>query len=85
MVPMGFTTENLETVYEIDLEYIRDIAAKKYEQVERVDCPNAHSDFNAVLADVVYQNLHHGKYKTANLRLRCPGCKFSICNNLGTV
>ena len=31
MVPIGFTTENLETVYEIDLEYIRDIASKKYE------------------------------------------------------
>ena len=30
MVPIGFTTENLETVYEIDIEYIQELAKGLY-------------------------------------------------------
>ena len=83
VVPIGFTCENLETVYEIDLEYIRDLAEGIYDRVERVPCPDAHPDFVEVLADVVARNVESGEFKTANLKLRCPDCKFDICHHLG--
>jgi protoheme ferro-lyase len=40
VVPIGFTCENLETVYEIDIEYIKDLADNIYDRVERVPCPD---------------------------------------------
>ncbi|EAR97552.2 ferrochelatase (macronuclear) [Tetrahymena thermophila SB210] len=86
LVPLGFTSDHLETLYELDLEYIKESQEKlKFNKIIRARSLNDDQQFCDSLADIVSQNLKTDAYKSPNLKLRCPDCKIPECNLLSAV
>jgi ferrochelatase len=55
--PISFTVDNIETVYELDMEY-REIAQKlAFEEYRVVPCPNDSEDFARVLAQIIDEKM----------------------------
>lgn len=56
MAPIGFTSDHMETLYDVDILYRRQATAKGM-RFERVESLNASSLFISAMADVVLKNL----------------------------
>lgn len=79
-MPLGFTSDHLETLYELDHEYVGAHKDKfKYKKIVRARSLNDDSEFCDSLADIVAQNIKSNEYKSPNLKLRCPDCKIKEC------
>ncbi|MES1914676.1 MAG: hypothetical protein MHM6MM_006722 [Cercozoa sp. M6MM] len=72
-VPIAFTSDHIETLYEIDIEY-REHAEKHGVQLARTEALNDSPVFAEALADIVVQHLKEQRPCSAKYRLRCPGC-----------
>ncbi|CAD8049505.1 unnamed protein product [Paramecium primaurelia] len=79
--PMGFTSDHLETLYELDIQLMddlkKDIESNK-KNVIRCDSLNDHPQFIAALSDLVTQGL--ANKKCSSKRERCIDCKFEQCD-----
>jgi len=80
-MPLGFTSDHLETLYELDIELMHEFK-DKYQKMVRGRSLNDAPDFVEGLAEIVMQNEKNGSYKSPNLKMRCPDCKFAMCNKL---
>jgi len=82
LVPIAFTSDHIETLYELDLEYIQE-ARKEGIEVHRAASLNESSVFIRALADIAAQHLRDcaaGKGPISNqFGLRCPGCMNATC------
>ena len=83
IVPLGFTSDHLETLYEIDIEYIGLAKKLGFKKVVRAKSLNDDKDFIEALTDIVEGNIKENKYESKNTRIRCFDCKFDACNKLG--
>lgn len=83
MVPLGFTSDHLETLYEIDIEYMNLAKKLGFKKVVRAKSLNDDKDFIEALSEIVEMNLKENKYECKNIRIRCFDCKFDACNKLG--
>jgi len=83
LVPIAFTSDHIETLYEIDLEYAKE--AKEHGiEVHRAESLNDSPVFIRALADIASQHLRDYKSgKTGpisiQMGLRCPGCTNTTC------
>ncbi|KAH7920533.1 ferrochelatase [Leucogyrophana mollusca] len=83
LVPIAFTSDHIETLYELDLEY----AAEGRElgmEIHRAESLNESPVFIRALADITAQHLREyssGKVgpTSVQLGLRCPGCTNATC------
>lgn len=82
LVPLGFTSDHLETLYEIDKEYVEIAKKLGFKKVVRCDSLNEEPDFIEALAEIVETNITEGKYESPNRRIKCFDCKFDICNKI---
>ena len=82
MVPLGFTSDHLETLYEIDIEYMGLAKKLGFKKVVRAKSLNDDKDFIEALSEIVEMNLKENKYESKNIRIRCFDCKFDACNKL---
>lgn len=82
VVPIAFTSDHIETLYEIDLEYIKEGRALGMEIV-RADSLNDSPVFIRALADLAADHLRAyagGAGPTSvQMGLRCPGCTNATC------
>jgi len=82
LIPIAFTSDHIETLYELDLEYIQE-ARKEGIEVHRAASLNESSVFIRALADIAAQHLRDcaaGKGPISNqFGLRCPGCMNATC------
>ncbi|KAH8828467.1 ferrochelatase [Flagelloscypha sp. PMI_526] len=81
IVPIAFTSDHIETLYEIDLEYAKE-AQKLGIEIYRSESLNASPVFIRALADIAANHLHQYPSSgptSVQLRLRCPGCKNAAC------
>lgn len=78
MVPIAFTSDHIETLYELDREIIG--RTDHSDTVKRVESLNGSPIFINALASLAKSHLKGGVACGPQMRLRCPGCKIERCN-----
>ncbi|KAL6243277.1 ferrochelatase hem15 [Rhinocladiella similis] len=78
LVPIAFTSDHIETLYELDLEVIEE-DAKGHPGVKRAESLNGSPVFVQALADVAHSHLKSGESSSRQLHLRCQGCNSERC------
>lgn len=80
LVPIAFTSDHIETLYEIDHEYIAELGSEVgAKNIRRADSLNNHPVFIEALADVVKQHIDSRVACPPQLALRCPMCVNITC------
>lgn len=77
LIPIAFTSDHIETLYEIDKEVIPDSGHET--TVKRVESLNGSPVFIQALADIAKAHLDSGICSSPQMDLRCPGCKSERC------
>lgn len=80
LVPIAFTSDHIETLHELDLEYATELAEEVgVENIRRSKAMNDNVIFIQALADLVRDHLQNGKSCSKQLLLRCPMCVNLTC------
>jgi protoporphyrin/coproporphyrin ferrochelatase len=82
VVPIAFTTDHIETLSELDLEYGELAHAKGLKGYTRAPAMNDSPLFMDAMADIVQEHLASGTLHSARYRQRCPGCTNALCRSL---
>jgi len=82
VVGIAFTSDHIETLSEIDIEYAHLAHEVGIERFERAPAFNDDPDFQDVLADIVLEHLRSGEACSRQYGLRCPGCTNAQCRNI---
>jgi len=78
LIPIAFTSDHIETLYELDKEVIEE-DAHGHEGVKRIESLNGNPIFVRALADIAKSHLHAGVPCSPQMSLRCPGCVSERC------
>ncbi|KAJ5495119.1 Ferrochelatase [Penicillium diatomitis] len=76
LVPIAFTSDHIETLYELDLEVMHEANSPG---VKRAESLNGNPVFIQALADIAHAHLKTGEPCSAQMTLRCQGCKSERC------
>ncbi|CRG87189.1 ferrochelatase [Talaromyces islandicus] len=71
LVPIAFTSDHIETLYELDREVIHDAG---HPGVKRAESLNGNRTFIEALADIASTHLKSGQACSKQMTLRCQGC-----------
>jgi ferrochelatase len=83
VVPIAFTSDHVETLYEIDVEYAEEAKALGMAQFERAPSLNGEEAFSSALAELVVGHLEGGRAaETPQYALNCPGCVNPTCRSI---
>lgn len=82
VVPIAFTSDHIETLSEIDLEYGELAHEVGIERFERAPALNDRPRFLDALAEIVHDHLRSGSLHSPQYRLRCQGCTNPMCRSL---
>lgn len=82
VVPIAFTSDHIETLSEIDLEYGELAHAVGITQFKRAPALNADADFQRALAEIVLSYLQPATVCSKQYPLRCPGCTNAQCRQI---
>ena len=76
LIPVAFTSDHIETLYELDQEVIGEAG---HAGIKRAESLNGSPIFIEALADIAKQHLDAGIACSQQMGLRCPGCKSEKC------
>jgi ferrochelatase len=76
LVPIAFTSDHIETLYELDLEVMEEANSPG---VKRAESLNGNPIFIQALADIAQEHLRKGEKCSLQMTLRCQGCKSERC------
>jgi len=76
LIPIAFTSDHIETLYELDKEIIGESGQ---EGIKRVESLNGNPIFIQALADIAKDHLEAGEACSLQMQLRCPGCVSERC------
>ena len=76
LVPIAFTSDHIETLYELDQEVIGE---SNQPGIKRAESLNGNVTFINALADVAKTHLDSGHACSKQMGLRCPGCVSQKC------
>ena len=76
LIPIAFTSDHIETLYELDQEVIHEAG---HPGVKRAESLNGHRVFVEALADIAFKHLSSGESCSRQMGLRCQGCKSERC------
>lgn len=79
LIPIAFTTDHIETLYELDEELIHETGHAA--TVKRTDSLNDGPKFIQALAHIVKEHLEGSSCPSRQLELRCVGCEKDICRD----
>ncbi|CAG5120164.1 unnamed protein product [Candidula unifasciata] len=80
LVPIAFTSDHIETLFEIDHEYIEELGSEVgAKNIRRASSLNNNPIFIEALADIVKQHIDSRVGCTPQLALRCPMCVNITC------
>ena len=82
VVPIAFTSDHIETLSELDLEYGEVAHRVGITEYRRTPALNERPRFLDALADVVRQHLASGQPYSSLYRTRCPGCENPQCRQI---
>eukprot|EP00127_Corallochytrium_limacisporum_P005007 Clim_evm3s197 gene=Clim_evmTU3s197 len=80
LVPIAFTSDHIETLFELDLEYIQD-GREKGMNIVRTESMNDNPVFINAMADMVKAHLDRSEKCSKQMLLRCPGCINETCGD----
>jgi ferrochelatase len=76
LIPVAFTSDHIETLYELDQEVIHEAG---HEGVRRAESLNGSATFIRALADIAKTHLASGLRCSTQMGLRCPACTSERC------
>lgn len=76
LVPVAFTSDHIETLYELDLEVMEEANSSG---VKRAESLNGNPVFIQALADLALEHMNKGELCSRQLTLRCQGCTSERC------
>ena len=79
VVPIAFTSDHIETLHELDIEYGELAHRVGIERYVRAPALNGMSRFQDALAEIVSAHLKSGEACSKQYGLRCPGCVNPQC------
>ncbi|XP_066925884.1 ferrochelatase, mitochondrial-like [Clytia hemisphaerica] len=80
LVPIAFTSDHIETLHELDLEYAEELAEEVgVENIRRSNAMNDNTIFIQAMADLVRSHIKSGDACSKQLGLRCPMCVNATC------
>ncbi|GAA5993654.1 hypothetical protein JCM11641_002607 [Rhodosporidiobolus odoratus] len=79
LVPVAFTSDHIETLYELDLEYLEEAKELGMTGVKRAASLNDSPYFIRALADIASSHLKSAQTVSPQLMLRCPECTNEKC------
>ncbi|KAL9600675.1 MAG: hypothetical protein Q9219_003005 [cf. Caloplaca sp. 3 TL-2023] len=82
LIPIAFTSDHIETLYELDQEVIHEAREAGGDGVKRAESLNGSRVFVEALADVAREHLRRGegwRERARQLGVRCQGCKSERC------
>ena len=82
VVPIAFTSDHIETLSEIDIEYAELAHSLGMTGFRRSPSLNARTDFLDALADIVNCHLESGQPHSSQYKQHCPGCTNTACRSL---
>jgi protoporphyrin/coproporphyrin ferrochelatase len=82
VVPIAFTSDHIETLSEIDLEYGELAKKAGIQSFKRAPALNNEPGFVRALADIVLEHLRKGEVCSSQYRLHCPGCENPECRQI---
>lgn len=82
VLPIAFTSDHIETLSEIDIEYAQLAASLGMTGFSRAPSLNARPDFLDAIARLVHTHLHAAEPHSSQYRTRCPGCTHDACRTL---
>jgi ferrochelatase len=82
VIGVAFTSDHIETLHELDIEYAELAHQVGIDRFERAPALNALPSFTSALADIVASHLQRGEVCTPNYGFRCPGCVNPQCRNI---
>ena len=77
LVPIAFTSDHIETLYELDQEVIGE--SGHADTIKRAESLNGNPTFIQALADVAQDHLKSQVACSKQMTLRCPGCVSEKC------
>lgn len=81
VVPIAFTSDHIETLFELDQEYGTEAKELGLTGWKRVDALNDDKTFTRAMADIVKEHIDKVEAHTTQWILRCPDCKFDSCGH----
>jgi ferrochelatase len=82
VVPIAFTSDHIETLHEIDIEYgelARELGITNF---KRAPALNDDPIFITAMADIVADHLQKGELCSPQYPMRCPGCANEQCRTI---
>ncbi|XP_063815711.1 ferrochelatase, mitochondrial isoform X1 [Pseudophryne corroboree] len=80
LVPIAFTSDHIETLYELDIEYAQHLANEcGVENIRRSESLNGNPLFSKALADLVLSHMKSNEICSKQLTLRCQMCVNPVC------
>lgn len=82
-VPIAFTSDHVETLFEIDIEYMEEAHEAGIKHFHRAPALNEEPLFIQAQAEVVAAHLKHGRATDTNqYSLNCPSCTNPMCRSI---
>lgn len=81
-VPIAFTSDHVETLFEIDIEYAEDAHKAGILQFERAPSLNGEPLLTAAQAELVRDHLAGGHVSSPQYPLNCAGCVNPACRSV---
>ena len=82
VVGIAFTSDHIETLSEIDIEYAHLAEHVGITGFKRAPALNDDPFFQDALAEIVLDHLRSGEACSRQFGLRCPGCRNPECRNI---
>jgi len=82
VVGIAFTSDHIETLSEIDIEYGRLAASVGIGRFERAPAFNGNPLFQDAMAEIILEHLERNEACSSQYGLRCPGCANPQCRNI---
>eukprot|EP00937_MAST-01D_sp_MAST-1D-sp2_P008061 g8061.t1 len=81
-VPIAFTSDHVETLFEIDVEYAEEAEEAGIEHWKRAPSLNDEPLLADAFADIVAEHLKSGELHTPAYALNCSGCVNPTCRSI---
>ena len=82
LVPIAFTSDHIETLHELDIEYAKDVGDEVgAESIRRCAAPNDHPLFIDAIVDEVSNHIKSGHKCSPQFLNNCPMCVNPSCYN----
>ncbi len=82
VVPIAFTSDHIETLSEIDIEYAHLAQSLGMTGFTRAPSMNGRPEFLDALAEIMLDHLQSGRAHSQQYRNKCPGCVNPSCRQL---